>query len=144
MYGHDGDDLIYGGEGIDLLVGNNGNDSLFGGGFASNDRLIGNHGQDRFLVQSNNDAAFSDRDSVVDAGDGDAVVRFINHDSDWTDTEIEVIDGGFQQLYDVAGSNRLLQDSLPSGDLRIFKYTISSQFNVITLTPFNIVEYQLQ
>lgn len=124
--GQDGNDLIYGGEGVDLLVGNAGNDSLFGGGFASADRLIGNAGQDRFLVQSNNDATFSDRDSVNDASDEDAVIRFINNDSNWTDTEIEVIDGGLQQLFDATGSNRLLKDSLPSGDLRFFKYTVSS------------------
>lgn len=126
VYGQDGNDTLYGGEGVDLLVGNDGDDALFGGGFASGDTLVGNAGQDRFLVQANNDATFSNRDSVSDAGAEDAVLKFINHDSNWTDAEIEVIDVGLQQLFDVTGNNRLLQDSLPSGDLRLFKYTVAS------------------
>jgi Ca2+-binding RTX toxin-like protein len=125
-YGHDGNDLLYGGAGVDLLVGNDGNDSLFGGDYSSNDRLVGNAGQDRFLVQANNNSTFSNRDTVVDELAEDAVLKFINHSSNWNDAEIEILDGGFQQLFDATGNNRLLEDSLATGDLKIFKYTVNS------------------
>lgn len=125
-YGQAGNDQLYGGDGVDLLVGNDGDDALFGGGYNSNDRLVGNAGQDRFLVQANNNSNFSNRDVAQDVLPEDVVLKFINHDSNWTDAEIEILDEGFQQLFDVTGNNRLLNDSLPSGDLRIFKYTVDS------------------
>ena len=126
VYGQDGDDLVYGGSGVDTVVGNAGNDSLFGGGFGSNDTLVGNAGADRFLVQANDDTNNTNRDSINDASSEDAVVKFINFDSQWTDTEIEVIDRGLQQLVDVIGNTRLLKDAYPSGDTRFFKYAKNS------------------
>jgi Ca2+-binding RTX toxin-like protein len=122
VYGQGGDDLVYGGAGVDIVVGNDGNDSLFGGDYSSNDTLVGNAGMDRFLVQANNDANNTNRDSINDAASEDAILKFINYDNSWTDAEIEVVDIGFQQLFDVTQNNRLLNDSFDSGDLRLFKY----------------------
>ena len=129
VYGQDGNDLVYGGAGVDTVVGNDGDDSLFGGGHGSNDSLVGNAGKDRFLVQANNDSGYTHRDSVQDAADEDAILNFINYDNSWTDAEIEVMDTGFQQLFDATGNNRLLKDSVPSGDLKLFKYAENSLGN---------------
>ncbi len=126
VYGQGGNDFVYGGTGVDTVVGNDGDDSLFGGDYASNDTLVGNAGKDRFLVQANNNSNNTNRDSISDAAAEDAILKFINHDSNWTDKEIEIMDQGFQQLFDVTGNTRLLKDSLPSGDLRFFKYTVNS------------------
>lgn len=126
VYGQAGNDLVYGGTGVDTVVGNDGDDSLFGGDYSSNDTLVGNAGKDRFLVQANNNSNNSNRDSINDAASEDAILKFINHDDSWTDKEIEIMDLGFQQLYDVTGNTRLLKDSFPSGDLRLFKYAENS------------------
>ena len=111
--GGDGEDLLRGGDGDDTLIGGAGADSLLGGANGA-DSLRGGTGEDQFLV--------TEFDSILDRGSQDAQINFENVSSDWTELEIAVLDRGFAELFAATGNNRLLADSLPSGDLTFFKY----------------------
>ncbi len=114
LYGENGNDLIRGGTGVDLLRGGNDNDSLHGGDSGTGDTLYGDAGNDRFLRQGS--------DTVVDKAVEDAIIRFENATSTWTDREIEVIDEGLALLVAQTANNALLRDSLDPQDLGFFKY----------------------
>lgn len=115
IFGEEGNDRLYGHGGIDLLRGGPGNDSLFGGDSSTPDWLTGGEGFDRFLTQN--------RDSVQDYQEGDARLVFVDETDVWLDKEIEVLDGGFQRMFDRTESNVLLNDSVPiAGDLTFHKY----------------------
>jgi hypothetical protein len=114
LYGENGNDLIRGGNGVDLLRGGNDNDSLHGGDSDTGDTLYGDAGYDRFLRQGS--------DTVVDKAVEDAIIRFENATSTWTDREIEVIDEGLAMLVAQTANNALLRDSLDPQDLGFFKY----------------------
>lgn len=114
LEGNDGADLLRGGAGADSLSGGADADSLIGG-VDSGDSLRGGTGKDRFLV--------TDSDTVVDRGSEDAQINFDNVSSAWTEVEIAVLDRGFAELFAATGNNRLLKDSLPSGDLTFYKYS---------------------
>ena len=114
VFGYDGDDILRGGTDNDFLYGGFGADSLFGGQHNDIDHLMGQAGDDRFLVQGD--------DIVDDQAEVDAVIRFVNHDNGWSDVEIEVIDRGFAQLHQRTQNTTLLKDSVPSGELTFYKY----------------------
>ncbi|MCH2180058.1 MAG: hypothetical protein MK106_14770 [Mariniblastus sp.] len=114
IYGYHGDDTLRGGSDKDFLYGGFGADSLFGGQHNQMDQLMGQAGDDRFLVQED--------DVIDDQSEVDAVIRFVNHTSSWSDVEIEVIDRGFAQLHQRTQNTRLLKDSVPSGELTFYKY----------------------
>jgi len=114
LFGENGNDLIRGGGGVDLLRGGNDSDSLHGGEFGTVDTLYGDAGFDRFLRQGS--------DTVADEAAEDAIIRFENVTSNWTDREIEVIDEGLAMIVAQTGNNALLRDSLDPQDLGFFKY----------------------
>ncbi|MEY3226093.1 MAG: Bifunctional hemolysin/adenylate cyclase precursor [Planctomycetota bacterium] len=114
LYGENGNDVIRGGGGVDLLRGGNDSDSLHGGEFGTGDTLYGDAGFDRFLRQGS--------DTIADQAAEDAIIRFENATSNWSDREIEVIDEGLAMLVAQTGNNALLRDSLDPQDLGFFKY----------------------
>lgn len=114
LFGEGGDDLLRGGAGVDLLRGGEGNDSLHGGEAGTGDTLYGDAGADRFLRQGS--------DLVVDKAAADAIIRFENVTSNWSDREIEVIDAGLAKLVAETGNNALLRDSLDPRDLGFYKH----------------------
>lgn len=114
LYGEGGADLLRGGAGVDLLRGGDDSDSLHGGEAGTADTLYGDAGADRFLRQAS--------DLVVDKTADDAIIRFEDATSNWTDREIEVIDLGLGRLVAATGNNRLLRDSLSAQDLGFHKY----------------------
>ncbi|MFN9877143.1 MAG: calcium-binding protein, partial [Planctomycetota bacterium] len=114
LFGESGDDLLRAGSGVDLLRGGDGSDSLLGGDTDNGDTLYGDAGADRFLKQGT--------DLVVDKAAADAIIRFENVTSSWTDREIEVIDEGLALLVAETGNNALLRDSLDPRDLGFYKY----------------------
>lgn len=114
IFGENGNDLLRGGAGVDTLRGGNNNDSLHGGESATADNLYGEAGFDRFLTQAG--------DGVIDKAAEDAIVRFEDVTSQWTDLEIGVIDEGLAMLVAQTGNNALLRDSLDPLDLGFFKY----------------------
>lgn len=114
LFGRAGNDQIFGGAGADRLHGEAGDDLLFGGESASGDSLTGGGDDDRVVVQEN--------DNLTDAGARDAVLEFIDHTSNWNDTEIMVLVEAINQMYDVVGNNLLLQETLNDDSLRLIKY----------------------
>ncbi len=114
MFGNDGNDVIRGDAGVDTIDGGAGNDSI-AGGTGANDNLTGGSGLDRFLTTAGD--VLTDQHAIDDAR-----LIFQNETSNWNDTEIGVLDDAFQQLFDETGSNRLLRDSVASGDLTLYKY----------------------
>lgn len=150
LYGHDGDDLMLGGDGNDLLRGGNGHDTLFGG--AGSDRLMGEAGDDLLRGDAHNDVLLGgagmdslyggmlgdsdqlwggddgDRlltqegDQVNDLNGEDAEVRFVDETSEWTDSEILVLDEALGVLVATTGNQRLLRDSLSEDPLTLYKY----------------------
>ena len=113
VYGGDGNDLLRGDSGTDNLYGENDNDSLFGG-VDVGDTSNGGSGSDRFLVVNGDNVA--DLDSVLDAR-----LVFENDTSQWNNTEVEIMDEALADLQSTAAGIRLLQDSVDSGDLTIYK-----------------------
>lgn len=114
IFGENGNDLLRGGSGVDVLRGGNDSDSLHGGELTTGDTLYGEAGFDRFLFQTG--------DTIVDRAAEDALLRFENVTSQWTDDEIGVIDEGLAMLVAQTGNNALLRDSLDPQDLGFFKY----------------------
>jgi hypothetical protein len=114
LFGEGGNDLLRGGIGVDLLRGGDGSDSLHGGEVGTGDTLYGDGGFDRFLQQGS--------DQVADKAAEDAIIRFEDATSGWTDREIEVIDQGLGLLVAETGNNALLRDSLDPRDLGFYKY----------------------
>ncbi len=132
LYGQADHDLLRGGADDDLLWGGEGTDSLFGGHGNDIDRLWGEAGDDRFLLQGS--------DRIQDRSAEDAAIEFINDSSQWSDKEIEVLDLGFAQLHDRTGNTRLLKDSiptmaprngLPAGTLKFIKASKNSMGNAL-------------
>jgi Ca2+-binding RTX toxin-like protein len=115
MHGQEGDDFLRGNDGNDWLVGNDGNDSLFGGATMGEvDQLAGGAGLDRFLELSAD---------VLEAPEPvDARLVFVNHDSVWTEAELEVADLAFARLYSATSNTRLLRESLNNKPLTFYKY----------------------
>lgn len=114
IFGMDGVDFLFGGTGVDNLFGGADDDALFGGGLSSADQLMGNEGQDRYLLQNG--------DVAADRNPEDAVLNFVNADDNWTDREIEVMGEAFTLLHDVTGNNVLLKDTFTTDDLTFHKY----------------------
>ncbi len=115
LYGEAGNDLLRGDTGVDRLNGGDGHDSLLGGSTMGQvDYLSGNAGNDRFLTL--------DGDVVNDQEAVDAILVFVNVDSNWNDTELEVADSAFSRLFSATGNTRLLQESLNTKPLTFYKY----------------------
>lgn len=100
VFGGSGNDNLYGEGGHDQLDGGNGNDGLVGGVDAEN-LLTGGNGKDRFLSFAG--------DVISDVESHDAQLEFRNLDSDWTETELEVIDAGLALLHHRTNNTRLLK-----------------------------------
>jgi hypothetical protein len=113
LYGGAGRDALYGGSGADYLRGEDGNDGLFGGSLGPVDRLWGDAGRDRFLVQ--------DGDLALDVSGADARLVFDNQSSAWSDAEIEVLDGAFARLHLRTANTALLKETLNSDPLLFVK-----------------------
>jgi len=137
LFGESGDDLLRAGSGIDLLRGGDGSDSLLGGDTDNGDTLYGDAGADRFLKQGT--------DLVVDKAAADAIIRFENVTSSWTDREIEVIDEGLALLVAETGNNALLRDSLDPRDLGFYKYaTLDGAAALNSLSTYEQQEWNYQ
>ena len=117
LKGGDGADRLYGGKGVDRLLGGPNRDSLFGGGASQADRLKGETGRDRFLLQPD--------DRAVDISSADNVIHFrrgVEYSrTNWTDAEIEGVDEAFAMMADRTGDHRLLDDVL-TGDALYFEH----------------------
>lgn len=111
IYGRDGNDELDGGLGVDRLLGGDGDDSLYGSELASADSLVGEAGNDRFLVQAN--------DTITDQESGDAVLEFIDDTAQWSDAQIVVLHDAFRQLYEATGNNLLLKETLNDDPLQL-------------------------
>lgn len=118
LYGDDGNDRLYGEIDADTLVGGNGDDRLYGGGVSVADRLYGSAGRDRFLLEG--------PDVIADWNSIDAKLIFSPGNIQWTAAETEIIDEGFQKLYEQTRNNVLLRDTLDPTGLRFVKYTALS------------------
>ncbi len=135
LFGENGDDRLFGEAGIDRLFGGNGSDALVGGTGEAN-RLSGGEdgGRDRFVVAAD--------DLVFDRLGGDALLRFVNGSSEWTDLEIEVIDDGLDRLVKATGNTRLLTDPL-SGQPLVFvkENTIPQGTSLATNTLVEVEDF---
>ena len=131
LRGENGDDFLRGNDGVDQLQGGADNDNLFGG-LVEDDTLTGNAGLDRFHVRST--------DTVTDqSATDDARLVFVDDTSTWTEAELENLDLAFTQLFSRTNNNRLLQDSVPSGDLTFYKSADlggSAGINYLTTTTY--------
>lgn len=115
LYGDDGNDLLRGEGDADRLFGGNGDDSLYGGAASIADRLMGNSGKDRYLLEG--------FDTIGDWSAVDAKLFFRRGNVNWTPGEIEVVDRGFQALYQLTKNNVLLRDSLDLTGIEFYKYS---------------------
>lgn len=105
LKGNSGNDSLYGGTGTDNLYGGDHNDGLFGG--AGRNYLYGEAGADRYLYRDQRDAREVSR--TEDAKIFFASGGFLDPDTkDWTDEEIELVDGGLKLLHDRTGDTRIL------------------------------------
>lgn len=133
LRGGNGNDVLRGGDGSDTLRGDGGNDALYGGALL--DRLFGGdgddslHGGEGVHVDIVNGEAGSDRyheddnDNIIGRTAEDVTIKYETTFVSWNDMEIEVLDRGFQQIYDAAGSNALLRETHTNGDtVTIYKY----------------------
>lgn len=140
LFDTDGDDTIEGGEGDDILRSGAGNDLLIGGagvdvlrGEAGNDRLYGGGGHDRLFAGFGNDSLHggegvevdilegdagsdrfhqTDRDNITDRTAEDVTIEYVTEFIAWRDLEIESIDRGFNQIFELAGnSNELFRET---------------------------------
>jgi hypothetical protein len=138
LFGEWGDDNLYGGADNDNLNGGYGDDGLFGG--AGTDTLTGGYGDDRFLDRTwEDDYIFFKirrwQDSITDYASSDALVGFQNAAQqtvnfagqngsytfaagNWSDTEIEVLDGALEVLHEATFNTKLLKRS--NGDNQVF------------------------
>ena len=108
LRGEGGNDLLYGGESLDRLFGGDGDDSLHGGEGVHIDFINGNGGSDRFHQDDN--------DNITDRVAEDVTIRYETTFVTWNDGEIEVLDRGFSQIYDAAGSHVLLRETFNTND----------------------------
>ena len=126
VLGNEGNDRLFGGIGDDELRGGDGNDGLFGG-TGRNNRLFGDGGADRFISTGN--------ERIFDLGSRDAEVIFRNGTSDWTDTEITVIDNGLHRMQLRIGNNQLAFDPVVADPIVFLKEsTIPSNSPSLALT----------
>jgi len=134
LYGGKNNDILAGGGGNDFLYGKEGNDTLIG--FDGFDEIDGGSGADRILTDATQQlkvvhriptpsalsfgSSFSTsfpqysyewEGGKVTSDKQDAVVRFVNGSSKWTEAELETVDKAFQKLQDRTGNTRLLKDS---------------------------------
>ena len=96
--GGDDNDLLIGGRGSDIMLGGNGNDLLKGGdGF---DDLSGGAGNDYLYGEGDTDnMRGGDGSDTLVGGAGNETYYFEGATTDETDTVVELVDGGFDQLY---------------------------------------------
>ncbi len=115
LSGDDGNDRLYGESDSDRIFGGNGDDRILGGGVSVPDTLYGNAGRDRFLVEG--------PDIITDLNGVDAKLIFGPGNANWTAAEIEVLDEGFQKLYELTRNNVLLRDTLDKTGIKFVKYS---------------------
>lgn len=115
IYGDQGNDSLFGDTHVDRLFGGDGNDRLLGGADYVDDFLRGDGGLDRFLVVGT--------DGAADVTHVDAKLVFLRGNVNWTSAEVEILDQGFQALYELTGNNRLLRDPLDVTGLKFRKYS---------------------
>ena len=134
-----GNDTLYGGESLDRLFGGDGDDSLHGGAGEHIDEVHGEGGSDRFHQD--------DDDFISDRVAEDVTIRYETNFVSWTDGQVEVLDRGFQQIYDLTGSNDLLRESIhANADVTLYKFqdlpgTITSQNIVNQLTGEREIQF---
>lgn len=116
LRGEDGRDRLYGGAGLDRLFAGWGDDSVHGGSGTHIDLIHGEQGSDRFHQD--------DDDDIIDRDAEDVTILYETTFVDWFDAEVEVLDNGFQQLFDLAGgSNVLLRETYNTSDVvTLYKY----------------------
>ena len=104
LRGEAGNDRLYGGGGTDRLFAGSGGDSLHGGEGIEIDFLVGGTGSDRFHQ--------TDQDDISDRVTEDVTIEYVTDFVAWRDLEIESIDRGFNQIYELAGnSNELFRET---------------------------------
>lgn len=112
--GGGGDDLLDGGGGADILRGGAGDDQITAGDGA--DQLWGNDGADRLLGGSGRDRLFGGKgDDLLGGGPGDDMLE----GQEGNDVYEFESGGGFDQLIDVIGSNRLRFPDLGAASLNV-------------------------
>ncbi len=115
LRGDAGNDRLMGERDADKLFGGEGDDSLYGGAASVGDWLCGDRGRDRFLMEG--------ADVIADWSTVDAKLIFFRGNVNWTPAEIEVLDQGFQRLYELTNNNVLLRDSLDPTGIKLVKYS---------------------